>query len=211
MQRMGLIAAVLAAGLAGALAAKLHTRWTGQCGPVSCGYAEIQLALIRQRIASHGTGPAYLVVGDSLTEIGRWPTMCGHDPVVAGISGAGSDTWLAHAKAVADALKPEFIVLALGTNDVLTQGRLGPYEQVVSSLAGYRLVAVPVHGMPRAPQEAVRDANSRIKKAVGPTVEAIDAMTTDGVHLTAKDYARWFDAIEKVACRGNLMNGHGPR
>jgi hypothetical protein len=34
---------------------------------------------------------------------------------------------------------------------VLTQGRLGPYEQLASSLSSYRLVAVPVHEMPGGP------------------------------------------------------------
>jgi hypothetical protein len=61
--------------------------------------------------------------------------MCGREPVAAGISGARADTWLPHAKGLADALEPDFVVLALGTNDVLSQGRLGPYEQLASSLA----------------------------------------------------------------------------
>jgi lysophospholipase L1-like esterase len=161
----------------------------------------MRLTMIEQMIASHGGGPAYLAVGDSLTEIGRWPTMCGHHPVAAGISGARSETWLPHAQAIANALKPEFVVLALGTNDALTTGRLGPYEQLVSSLSSYRLVAVPVHGMPSAPPEAVREANRQIKKAVERTAEPISATTTDGVHLTAEEYARWFHAIEEAACR----------
>jgi lysophospholipase L1-like esterase len=195
--------AVAAAALTGALAAKLHTRLTTLCANVPCGYLQLRLSVIDQMVAARSRRPAYLVIGDSLTEIGRWRTMCGHEPVAAGISGARSDTWLPHAKAIADALKPEFVVLAVGTNDVLTQGRLGPYEQLASSLSGYRLVAVPVHEMPRAPQEAVRQANGRIAKAVARTAETIVAVTTDGVHLAAEDYARWFGAIDKMACGGN--------
>ena len=160
------------------------------------------MAVINQMIAARSGAGAYLVIGDSLTEIGRWPTMCGKDPVPTGISGARSDTWLPHAKSVADILKPKFVVLALGTNDVLTQDRLGPYEQLASSLSGYRLVAVPVHRMPNAPEEAVREANRRIKNAVTHTAEIVDAVTTDGVHLNADDYDRWFGAIEKEACAG---------
>ena len=197
-----LITAVIAA-LAGALAAKLHTRWNSMCGNVPCGYVQIRLAIIDQMIASRSGAPAYLVIGDSLTEVGRWPRMCGHDPVAAGISGARSDTWLPHAKTVADVLKPGFVILALGTNDVLSEGRLGPYERLVSSLSGYRLVAVPVHEMPSAPKQAVQEANSRIAKAVSRTAEPIVAVTTDGRHLTAEDYARWFGAIEKTACSSN--------
>lgn len=207
MRRLGLMAAVIVAGVAGALAAKLHTRWKSNCANVPCGHLQARLAMIDQMIAAHGQAPAYLVIGDSLTEIGRWPALCGREPVAAGISGARSDTWLRQAKAIADALKPEFVVLALGTNDVLTQGRLGPYERLAASLSGYRLIAVPVHAMPAAPQAAVDEANSRIRKAVGRTVEAIVAQTTDGIHLTAEDYARWFGAIAKAACTGDPASG----
>jgi len=200
MRHLCLISAAIASALLGALAAKLHTRWVTTCANVPCTYLRIRLAVIDQMIAARSRTPAYLVIGDSLTEIGRWPTLCGHDPVPAGISGARTDTWLPYAKAVADSLKPEFVVLALGTNDVLTQGRLGPYEQLASSLSGYRLVGVPVHEMPTVPQEAVREANRRIRKAATHAAEAIVAVTTDGVHLTAQDYARWFGAIDKTAC-----------
>jgi hypothetical protein len=198
---MWLIPVAVASALAGAFAAKLHTRWTGTCANVPCVNLRVRLSAIDQMVAARSSsGLAYLVIGDSLTEIGRWPTICGLVPVPAGISGARSDTWLPHAKAIADTLKPEVVVLALGTNDVLTQGRLGPYEQLASSLSGYRLVAVPVHRMPTAPQDAVREANRRITKAVAYTANTIDAITTDGVHLTAEDYARWFGGIEEEVC-----------
>lgn len=200
MRHRYLIAAAVASALAGAFAAKLHTRWATTCANVPCGYLQLRLAAIDQMIAARSTAPVYLVIGDSLTEIGRWPTMCGHDPVAAGISGARSDTWLPRAKAIADTVKPAFVVLALGTNDVLSQGRLGPYEELAASLSGYRLVAVQVHQMPAAPPAAVREANRRITKVAAHAAEAIVAATTDGVHLTAEDYARWFGAIEKTAC-----------
>jgi|SRR5262249_31263169 len=200
MRHLGLMTVAIASAMAGALAAKLHTRWTNACGNVPCGYLQIRLEVIDQMIASRPRAPAYLVIGDSLTEVGRWGTMCGHEPVAAGVSGARSDTWLPHAKSIADAVKPGFVILALGTNDVLTQGRLGPYEQLVSSLSGYRLVGVSVHEMPSAPKQAVQEANSRIAKAVARTTEAIVAVTTDGKHLTTEDYAHWYGAIEKMAC-----------
>lgn len=186
----------------GALAAKLHTRWSATCGNVPCGYVQVRLTVIDQMIAARSKTPSYLVIGDSLTEVGRWPPMCGLEPVPAGISGARSDTWLPHARAIADSLKPAVIVLALGTNDVLTLGRLGPYEQLVSALAGYRLVAIPLHKMPAVPEVAAEEANMRIAKAVADTAETIDAVTIDGIHFTAKDYARWFSAIEKKVCAG---------
>ena len=170
------------------------------CGNVPCGYVQLRLSTIDQMVASNGARPAYLVIGDSLTEIARWPAMCGHAPVAAGISGARTDTWLPHAKAVADALRPKFIVLALGANDVLTLGRLGPYEQLAKSLSGYRLVGVPVHELRGVPEQVVHEANTRIAAAAARTAEAVPVTTTDGIHLTAADYARWFEAIEAAAC-----------
>ena len=109
MRRLGLIAAVVASALAGAVAAKLYTRWGATCANVPCSSLQTRLGVIEQMIAARPRGPAYLVIGDSLTEIGRWPAMCGREPVAAGISGARSDTWLPHARAVADALKPDFV------------------------------------------------------------------------------------------------------
>jgi lysophospholipase L1-like esterase len=200
MRHIGFISAILVSMAAGAFVAKLHSRWTAICAGVPCGYLQNRLVAIDQMIAARSQEATYLVIGDSLTEIGSWRPMCGNESVPAGISGARTDTWLPHARSRADALKPQFIVLALGTNDVLTQGRLGPYEQLASALSGYRLIAVPLHKMPRAPQEAVAEANGRIAKTVARTAEPIDAVTTDGVHLTTADYARWFGAIEKAAC-----------
>src|SRR5262252_8228559 len=108
MRHLCLISAAIASALLGALAAKLHTRWATTCANVPCTYLRIRLAVIDQMIAARSRTPAYLVIGDSLTEIGRWPTLCGHDPVPAGISGPRTDTWVPYAKAVADSLKPEF-------------------------------------------------------------------------------------------------------
>jgi hypothetical protein len=200
MRHLVLIIVMIASALAGALMAKLHTKWTMTCGNVPCAYLQRRLEAIQQMIASRSKAPAYLVIGDSLTEIAHWRTMCGHDPVAVGVGGARSDTWLPYAKSIADMLKPESVILALGTNDVLTQGRLGPYERLVSSLYGHRLVAVSVHEMPIAPKQTVLEANTRIAKAVASATERIVAATTDGVHLTTEDYQRWFAAIEKVAC-----------
>jgi len=78
-----LISTAIVSALVGALAAKLHTRWIAICANVPCDYLQIRLAVINQMIANRVGAPAYLVIGDSPTEIGRWPTMCGHDPVPA--------------------------------------------------------------------------------------------------------------------------------
>jgi hypothetical protein len=88
MRRLGLMAVVVAAALAGAVVAKLHSRWAAMCANVPCSSLQTRLGVIGQMIAARPRGPTYLVIGDSLTEIGRWPAMCGREPVAAGISGA---------------------------------------------------------------------------------------------------------------------------
>ena len=69
MRRLGLIAAVVASALAGAVVAKLHTRWGAMCANVPCASLQIRLGVIEQMIAARPRGPTYLVIGDSLTEI----------------------------------------------------------------------------------------------------------------------------------------------
>ena len=203
MRTLWLPIIILASVLGGALAAKVYTKFKADCGNVPCVYVQIRLSVFKQVIASRAAAPAYLVIGDSLTEIGRWPQICGFEPVAAGISGARTDTWLPHAKAIAEDLKPKIIVLALGTNDVLSGGRLGPYEQLVSSLSGFRVVGVPVHVMPGVSRQVVKDANTRIAHSLERTAEQITAATTDGIHFTKEDYGLWFAAIEKAACERN--------
>jgi hypothetical protein len=92
MRHLVLIIAMIVSALAGALMAKLHTKWTMTCANVPCAYLQRRLEAIQQMIASRSKAPAYLVIGDSPTEIAHWRTMCGHDPVAAGIGGARSDS-----------------------------------------------------------------------------------------------------------------------
>jgi hypothetical protein len=202
MRILAVFALIAGAALAGTIAAKLHSRWKANCANVPCAHLQIRLAAFQHRIAARPKTPTYLIIGDSLTEIGSWRPMCGLDPFAAGISAARSDTWLPHAKPLADAVKPDVVVLALGINDVLTLDSLGSYEELVASLAGYHLVAVPIHVMPQIPGKKIEEVNGRIAKVVPRTAEAIVAKTTDGIHLTAEDHVRWFAAIEKAVCSG---------
>ena len=58
------------------------------------------------------------------------------------------------------------------------------------------------HSRSREGSLTVREANARIAKAVPRTAQGIVAATTDGIHLTSEDYARWLAAIERAACGG---------
>lgn len=203
MWRLGLLAVAVIAAVGGAVAAKLHTRFVRPifCSNVPCAYLNGRLSVIGQMIAARPVGSVYFVIGDSLTEAGLWPELCGLKPVPAGIAAATSDTWVPHAKAMTDALKPAAVVLALGTNDVLVAGRLGNYEALVASLSGYRLVALPVYQLAAVSRETVAVANARIAKAVPQVAEPITATTFDSVHMTTSDYQRWFGSLERVLCK----------
>ena len=202
MRNFIVLAVTALALLAGAVAAKLHSRWKADCVGVPCAYVEIRQSIFAHANSARSGKPVYLVIGDSTTEVGRWPEICGLEPLPAGISGAQTETWLAHARLLADKVKPKVIVLALGTNDLLTAGQLGPYEQLVASLGDFELVAVLVHEMPEVPRAVIEVANQRISKAVRRTTRPITAATTDGIHLTSDDYRSWMTEIENVVCSG---------
>jgi len=204
MRPIALAVIIAASALAGAGASLLYSKWwtsRGLCANVDCGYLRFRIEGIRSDIAHRRPpGPVYLVIGDSLTERARFPEMCGMKPFPAGIGWSRPDTWLPYVNEVVAGVKPSLVVIALGTNDVLSMARLGPYEELVASVAPNPIVAIPVHGMPRVRSRAAIEANERITKAVRRTAARIEAVTTDGIHLTDGDYQKWFAELEKVAC-----------
>ena len=57
-----LILVAVASALAGAFAAKLHTRWAGTtCANVPCAYLQVRLRMINQMVAARSSDPVYLV------------------------------------------------------------------------------------------------------------------------------------------------------
>lgn len=203
MHPIALAVIVAASALAGAGASQLYSKWSarGLCANVDCGYLRFRLDGIRSdMIHRRPRGPVYLVIGDSLTERARFPEMCGMKPFAAGIGWSRPDTWLPYVNEVLSGVRPSLVVLALGTNDVLSTGRLGPYEELAASVASHPVVAIPIHGMPRVRSRASVEANLRISKAVPRTAARIEAVTTDGIHLTEDDYRKWFAELEKIAC-----------
>lgn len=201
--------AVVAAGL-GFLTAKLHSRWRDApqfCLGVPCLHFYSRLSVIETVAAQRKGTPSYLAIGDSLTEAADLPVICGRQPINAGISYATVSTFAQHGARLAGLAGPDFVVLALGTNDTKSPDLTAFRSSMIAllqSLAAWRVVIVPLPGGPKV--RGFQDFNAVIaalpgtKAAVLPNVE-----TTDGTHLTAKTYATWLrtivDAAEGSVCR----------
>lgn len=119
----------------------------------------------------------------------------------AGISGATTATWLEHARPLADTIKPDFIVVALGTNDGYL-GRISGYSErldaLINSLKPRMVIIVPPPPSPDM-KYAARFAQFTSVAADKPNAAAPlpTAITVDGVHLTAEDYVPWKAALRE--------------
>ena len=104
--------------------------------------------------------------------------------------------------------KPDFIFIALGTNNAL-RGRKATFEQsfreLLSSLKSWPLFVVP---LPPGPKVAdVAYYNGLLSTMGAPMADPLDHVDTyDGVHLTAHDYVGWktniVRAAERSVCTG---------
>jgi lysophospholipase L1-like esterase len=176
---------------------------------VPCDHYKARLAAIESIIAQRGTEPAYLAIGDSSVELADLPTICGRRPINAGIGWATTNTFALDARRFADLAKPDFVVVALGTNDAL-QGMSTDFQLRLSALLA-SLSPWPVVVAPLPPGPAVQDAN-KLNDMIdllgfSKTAKRLDRPKTmpDGIHLTAESYADWkksiSDAAEESACR----------
>jgi lysophospholipase L1-like esterase len=104
----------------GAVAAKIDTRrkFGGPlCSDVPCPHFIARMTAIESIIAQESGGLTYLAIGDSITEFAELEPLCGRKPLNAGIGWATSETFETQGARLAALLKPDFIVVALGTND----------------------------------------------------------------------------------------------
>jgi hypothetical protein len=198
---------VLLAGSIGALIAqavfwrKLQDPLNGPlCFDVPCPHYIARMAAIESVIAQHAGRPFYLAIGDSITEFAELGTICGREPINAGIGWATSETFQMHGARLAAMLKPDFIVVALGTNDA-TRGKADFREHMTAllvSLKDYPVVLVPIPGGPGVTNAA--EYNETLKQ-FGPLAQPIRAFesTDDGVHLAPSAYPMWKQSIRIAA------------
>jgi lysophospholipase L1-like esterase len=192
----------------GIVGAKLHSRsrWASHqlemiCLDTACVHLGARMMAIESVIHQRGSTPSYLVVGDSTAEFADLPTICGRQPINAGISWATVRTFEGYARHLADLSNPDFIVVALGTNDVLrgtTDGLSDRLSVLLESLSGYRVLLVPVIQGPGIPEPQA--VNQQIAAATAPAVRLAGRVETlDGVHPSAQGYMVWKNSIVEKA------------
>jgi lysophospholipase L1-like esterase len=175
------------------------------CFDVPCPHYIARMQAIESTIGQRSGGPLYLAIGDSITEFAKLGSICGREPVNAGIGWATSETFQMHGARLAAKLKPDFIVVALGTNDA-TRGKANFREHMtalLASLKDYPVILVPIPGGPGVTKAT--EYNETLKQ-FSPLAQAITAFesTDDGVHLAPSAYPIWKQsintAVERLVC-----------
>lgn len=202
----------LLSGCVGALAAKIDSwRKLGDplkgplCFDVPCPHFAARMAAIESIVAQDSGGPLYLAIGDSITEAARLEPICGRRPVNAGIGWATSETFQKHGAHLAALLRPDFIVVALGTNDA-TRGKLDFRDHMtalMTSLKDYPVIVVPIPAGPGVSKASEYNASLQQFGTLARPLVSFKA-TDDGVHLAPSAYPMWRDniriAAERLVC-----------
>jgi hypothetical protein len=176
------------------------------CSDVPCDRFNIRVWAIENIIQQDEKSPRYLAIGDSITEGAALPDICGRRPINAGIVGATVETFDKLGRRLADLAQPDFIIVALGTNDALnhrTKGFQVRLFDLINSLKPWRVIVVPL-----PPGQGVKDVaqfNVAIEALQVTKTKALEHIeTVDGVHLTAASYFAWKDsivsAVSKAIC-----------
>lgn len=171
------------------------------CFDVPCAHFIARMSAIESIIAQQSSGPLYLVIGDSISEFAEFGSICGRDPVNAGIGWATSETFQIHGARLAAKLKPDFIVVALGTNDA-TRVKVNFHKHMtalLASLKDYPVILVPIPG---GPSVKATEYNATLQQ-FSPLAQPITAFesTDDGVHLAPSAYPMWKQSIKTAAER----------
>jgi len=185
--------------LIGAAAGIFYSR-PPSCSDVPCERFVMRGWAIENAIRQGDGTPRYLAIGDSITEGALLPEICGRRPINAGIIGATVKTFEKLGPRLAAMAQPDFIILALGTNDALhsVSGFPEKLAALIASLKQWPVIVVPL-----PPGEDVNDVatfNAAIAALAVPKAKPLERVeTTDGIHLTTADYAAWKASIVAAA------------
>jgi lysophospholipase L1-like esterase len=184
------------------VAAKLHLRRTELCNDVPCAHFNARLMAIESHIAQNQAKHVYLAIGDSITELADLPNICGRRPINAGIGGATSTTFIGLGRRLSDLSKPDFVIIALGTNDAI-HGRIGIFKDRMIKLID-SLYPLPVLLVPLPPSRSVPSVsafNAVISILPEPKANPLISVenVSDGIHLSATDYKQWKASISDAS------------
>jgi hypothetical protein len=199
---------VLISALIGAVAAKIDSRRKllgPLCFDVPCPHFIARMAAIESVIAQQSGEPVYLAIGDSIMENAELEGICGRKPLNAGIVWATSETFEMHGARLAALLKPDFIIVALGTFDAerkKTNFR-EHMTKLLASLKEYPVVVVPLPGGRNVANAG--DYNTVLKQFehLAEPLASVES-TDDGIRLASSRYPPWKasikDAVERLVC-----------
>jgi hypothetical protein len=197
------VIALISGLFVGVVAAKLHSRraWA-LCNDVPCAHFNARLMAIESHIAQNQAEHVYLAIGDSITELADLPTICGRRPINAGIGGATSTTFIELGRRLSDLSKPEFVIIALGTNDAI-HGRIDVFKDRMIKLID-SLHPLPVLIVPLPPSRSVPSVgafNAVISNLPEPKANSLISVEniSDGIHLSATDYKQWKASISDAS------------
>ena len=199
----------------GALAAAL---WWSMRPMIDQSHRSVRQLILYYTIVR--TDDPIIVLGDSIVEASALPrSLCGHPIVNAGLSGASTASdlgpWLAGALA---GRRAALIVVALGTNDALTERSaqafatsyatlLAELSKLTSRVVVLAIPPIEVRGKVTAEardqaMDTINGYNSMLSDLAqkgGAGFMALPAMpegyTIDGVHLSAAGYLVWDKAL----------------
>jgi lysophospholipase L1-like esterase len=160
-------------------------------------HQDVRLFIIRAALA--GLEHPIIILGDSITEMARFPeTAEGHPIVNGGIGGATIADFVTLAPNLLNEVTPSACVVALGANNVGSATVHQEYRALLSELGKRcpKLLAVTV-----LPMNGAEMINSQIAAAASSEgVRVIDthiakSMLVDGVHLSSDGSKQWTAAV----------------
>ncbi len=177
--------------------------WTA-CNDLPCAHWDARRQAIESYINQNETRPVYVALGDSITEFADLPPLCGRKAINAAVGGATVETYIEKGRDFVEMAKPDFIFVALGTNNALRR-RKATFERSMRELLA-RLKPWPLFLVPLPPGPEVPDVafyNDALARTGAPMANPLDHIETyDGVHLNARDYVGWKASIAAAAESG---------
>jgi len=175
-------------------------------------YIHHRFDILRMKALDAPKGQA-LLIGDSLSDGQSIETVCGLRVFNAGVSGSRLGDWETHGPALAEALEPRLVVIALGTNDAVAGRWPGidrwqaSYRDLLGRIGERHLILVAPPSLDGAGDARDRVALEQMRAAIlalaAPGVRtaapSFEGHTYDQIHPDPVGRRTWRGAIE-AAC-----------